>query len=101
MLGNLKDLLGGDLGDAGDLIGTLGKVVTKAKPVKESEATAAPAKEKDGGLLGNILDAVTDGPHRNSRHRPRWQRQRKTRYGSPHQHRSHRPRYGCRRTQPR
>jgi hypothetical protein len=62
MLGNLKDLLGGNLGDAGDLIGTLGKVVTKAKPVDESEATAAPAKENSGGLLGGILDAVTDGP---------------------------------------
>lgn len=58
MLGNLKGLLGDD---AGDLIGTLGKVVTKADPVPASKSTDAPKKE-NSGLLGNIMSAVADGP---------------------------------------
>ena len=56
------DLLSGDgLGDAGDLIGTLGKVVTKAKPV-EQKAETKTTKSDGGGLLDSLIGAATNRP---------------------------------------
>lgn len=64
MLGNLKDIKdllgGGGLEDASDLISTLGRVATKAKPVKEQ--VSKDTDTDDGGLLGALLGGISNRP---------------------------------------